>query len=272
MAGRRNRSLGESEGDSYLASLSDLMVGMLFIFIIMLMAFALSYRSAEDDSSATVEALATMVDEVTRKTAFLEKGQALLTENKVMLDRMLEEIRRALAERKVDATVEEGGVLRLRDSMPFASGDADLGPVAARTTAILAETLAGIMPCYSATAAKRGRCPADSRPILEGVFIEGHTDNQPISGKYRDNWVLSTARASNTYEAIKAAAPTLGQLRNGTGKVMFGVSGYGEERPVASNESNTSRALNRRIDLRFLLATPTPEQLERIRREVEAVR
>ena len=35
------------DDDSYLASVSDLMVGMLFVFIIMLMGFALSYRSAE---------------------------------------------------------------------------------------------------------------------------------------------------------------------------------------------------------------------------------
>ncbi len=270
MSARRARRGSEGESDSYLASMSDLMVGMLFIFIIMLMTFALSYRSAQDESSATVESLSSLVDEVTRKTAILERGQALLTENKVMLDRMLAELQAALAERGVKATIEEGGVLRLRDSMPFASGEADIGPVAGRTAAILAETFARILPCYSV--AGSGHCPANTRPILEAVFIEGHTDNQPISGKFRDNWVLSTARASNTYEAITAAGPALTHLKNGAGKAMFGVSGYGEERPVAGNDSEPNRALNRRIDLRFLLATPTPEQLERIRHEAEAVR
>ena len=42
------RPAGEEEG--YLASVSDLMVGMLFVFIIMLMAYALSYRSAQEQA------------------------------------------------------------------------------------------------------------------------------------------------------------------------------------------------------------------------------
>src|SRR5437879_2719885 len=37
--------------ESYLASLSDLMVGMLFFFIILLMAFALNYHAAEKESA-----------------------------------------------------------------------------------------------------------------------------------------------------------------------------------------------------------------------------
>lgn len=41
--------------ESYLASLSDLMVGLLFIFIIILMAFALNYRQAEMVSEQTAE-------------------------------------------------------------------------------------------------------------------------------------------------------------------------------------------------------------------------
>src|SRR5918911_2945414 len=41
------------EEDSYLASVSDLMVGMLFVFIIMLMAFALNFRTAEQEAAQT---------------------------------------------------------------------------------------------------------------------------------------------------------------------------------------------------------------------------
>ena len=40
----------EHAEESYLASLSDLMVGMLFFFIILLMAFALNYHAAEKES------------------------------------------------------------------------------------------------------------------------------------------------------------------------------------------------------------------------------
>ncbi len=40
------------EEDNYLASVSDLMVGLLFVFIIMLMAFALNLRTAEEQADA----------------------------------------------------------------------------------------------------------------------------------------------------------------------------------------------------------------------------
>ena len=41
----------EHAEESYLASLSDLMVGMLFFFIILLMAFALNFHAAEQKSA-----------------------------------------------------------------------------------------------------------------------------------------------------------------------------------------------------------------------------
>ena len=45
------RPTATDEEPSYLVSVSDLMVGMLFIFIIILMAFALNFRVAQDDAT-----------------------------------------------------------------------------------------------------------------------------------------------------------------------------------------------------------------------------
>ena len=39
----------QREGDGYFASVSDLMVGILFVFLLMLTIFALNYRQAEQD-------------------------------------------------------------------------------------------------------------------------------------------------------------------------------------------------------------------------------
>ena len=46
-----------AEDESYFVSVSDLMVGLLFLFIIILMAFALNFRSAEDAAEETLDAL-----------------------------------------------------------------------------------------------------------------------------------------------------------------------------------------------------------------------
>ena len=40
------------ESENYFISMTDMMVGMLFIFLIMLMVFALNYRIGDDDLKA----------------------------------------------------------------------------------------------------------------------------------------------------------------------------------------------------------------------------
>jgi len=41
---RGSRHAADEEGDGYFASVSDLMVGILFVFLLMLTVFALNYR------------------------------------------------------------------------------------------------------------------------------------------------------------------------------------------------------------------------------------
>ena len=75
------------------------------------------------------------------------------------------------------------------------------------------------------------------------ILIEGHTDDVPIAPKFRDryasNWELSTARAHAVRRYV------LG--RGKADPARFAVVGYGEQRPVASNESAEGRAKNRRV-------------------------
>jgi chemotaxis protein MotB len=77
------------------------------------------------------------------------------------------------------------------------------------------------------------------------IRIEGHTDNKPISGslqsKYPSNWELSTARAT-------AVARYLQDSANVDPKRLI-AAGYGEFRPIASNDTPESRAQNRRIEI-----------------------
>src|SRR6266481_4680529 len=43
------------EGENYFVSMTDMMVGMLFIFIILLMSFALLFRQQTDEQERTTE-------------------------------------------------------------------------------------------------------------------------------------------------------------------------------------------------------------------------
>ncbi len=72
-------------------------------------------------------------------------------------------------------------------------------------------------------------------------LVTGHTDNVPISSsKFKSNWELSTARAVNVVTYLQDAGVTPQNLA---------AAGYGEYDPVASNETDEGKALNRRIEI-----------------------
>lgn len=73
------------------------------------------------------------------------------------------------------------------------------------------------------------------------VWIEGHTDNEPIrKSKFRSNLELSIARALSVFQYLTKSGVSEGQLV---------VAGYGEHNPVASNRSADGRTRNRRVQL-----------------------
>ena len=85
--------------------------------------------------------------------------------------------------------------------------------------------------------------------ILRGkqseIRIEGHTDNTPVtSGRYRNNWELSTLRATRIVDFMAREyhfSPAL-----------LSSAGYGEFRPIAENATAAGRQKNRRVDIVIL--------------------
>jgi chemotaxis protein MotB len=91
-----------------------------------------------------------------------------------------------------------------------------------------------------------------ARPVLSALArlladsgvsfrVEGHTDNLPVHGRYRNNWALSAARAVNVLTFLLAAAP-IDPRRTST--VAFGAS-----RPLVPNDTGDHRRQNRRVDV-----------------------
>lgn len=74
------------------------------------------------------------------------------------------------------------------------------------------------------------------------VRVEGHTDNVPIrTARYPSNWELSIARAVNV---VKYFAD-FGKIN----PQRLSAVGYGETRPVVSNDTAMSRTKNRRVEI-----------------------
>lgn len=86
------------------------------------------------------------------------------------------------------------------------------------------------------------RIAATLRPMGYSIRVEGHTDNTPIhTAQFPSNWELSTARATFLLQYLIS-----------TGNIppdQLSAVGYGEYRPVASNDTAEGRAANRRVDL-----------------------
>ena len=77
------------------------------------------------------------------------------------------------------------------------------------------------------------------------IRVDGHTDNQPLSGqgRYRDNWELSQARA---LAVVRYMVEGLGFPAD-----RLLPAGFADTRPVALGDTPEARAQNRRIELKL---------------------
>ena len=117
-------------------------------------------------------------------------------------------------------------IINLTSEVLFKSGSAEIKPEGQKVLVLIAATL-------------------NNFPNRQ-VFIEGHTDNIPMSNSsgYRSNWELSSARA--------ISAALILQANNQVSPKRLKVVGHSEFKPITSNETEEGRRLNRRIEIRLL--------------------
>ena len=74
------------------------------------------------------------------------------------------------------------------------------------------------------------------------IVVAGHSDDLPIStGRFRDNWDLSAARAVSVIRELVN--------RHGLDPARLEAKGYADTRPLVPNDSETHRLRNRRIEI-----------------------
>lgn len=78
----------------------------------------------------------------------------------------------------------------------------------------------------------------------KAIRVEGHTDNVAISGAlmriFPTNWELSAARAINVTKYLQ---------QQGIDSALLSAAAFGEQKPVADNDTKEGRAKNRRIEI-----------------------
>jgi len=227
----------EANEDSYYVSISDMLIGLLFLFIIMLMYVALQLRETTDVLKTSEQT----------RTELLQKLSSYLTERNVAAEADF-----------------KAGVLRLPDEILFEKGRDEPKADGVRALQILADGFAEHLPCYTYQQSPMipPVCTREAHTV-EAIFIEGHTDNDRFTstGRLRDNWDLSAARASNTFRILNSYKPSLTEfLSDAPGSpeasALFSIAGYADERPVDVGSDEMAKSRNRRIDIRIVMASP----------------
>jgi len=97
------------------------------------------------------------------------------------------------------------------------------------------------------------------------IGVEGHTDNVPIKySGWKSNWELSTARATSVLHYLEDDC--------GLMPTKLSATGYGEYRPVESNDIEEGRQSNRRVEI---IIKPLPEaavEYEEVEEGVEYIK
>ncbi|MGR5132978.1 flagellar motor protein MotB [Vibrio alfacsensis] len=149
------------------------------------------------------------------------------------MDTLMESIKKAL-EREIEQgaiEVENLGqqiVIRMREKGAFPEGSAFLQPKfrpLVRQIAELVKDVPGI------------------------VRISGHTDDQKLDSElYRSNWDLSSQRAVSVAQEMEKV--------RGFSHQRLRVRGMADTQPLVPNDSDTNRALNRRVEISIMQGEP----------------
>lgn len=251
---RSKRSRAALENDNpYELSFSDMMSGLLMVFILASMALVLQLINVQVD---------------------LKTEKEHLTKAENVRGELLTEIQEELNKEGIDVHLSENSsVLRIPEkvinfksaSFRLPSGEDNEFKIR-RIAEVIDEKL---------SVGKR-------KDYIDTIFVEGHTDSQPYNDpRIKGNWGLSTFRAIQLWEFwghCEGRASNLQYLTNKDNKLMFSVSGYADTRPIVCIEDDNRNeqtscqefyplerkdeaySKNRRIDIRFTVRKPKSEE------------
>lgn len=167
-------------------------------------------------------------DDVATDSPEDESDSIVITEQQ-KLEQVKAEVDNLIAQSGLNSRVvtkieERGLVISFTDSIFFDSGTADVKEDYKRQLIEISRVL---------------------NKIDNYIRVEGHTDNVAIkTNLFNSNWQLSAVRAANVVEIF------INQCGINSNKLS--AIGYGEFRPIQTNDTEAGRAANRRVDIVIL--------------------
>ncbi|MHB1650921.1 MAG: flagellar motor protein MotB [Desulfitobacteriaceae bacterium] len=158
-----------------------------------------------------------------------KQGQGNIDQENLTIEVIKAKLDKFAADNHIQTTLvssieERGLVVSIQDTLLFDSGSATITPRARQILTKISAVLASA-PNY--------------------IKVEGHTDNLPIhTPQFPSNWELSVLRATNVVQILIT--------EGGIPADHLSATGYGEYRPIAANDTEAGRSINRRVDLVIL--------------------
>ncbi|AVM23563.1 flagellar motor protein MotB [Bacillus pumilus] len=179
-----------------------------------------SMQSTEETENSDQIKKAAEEDEEAKAKA---RDQAVLTKVKKQVDSFITD--KKLGSKLETKLTEEGLLITIEDSIFFDSGRAVIRP----QDVPLAKEISKLLVINPA----------------RDIVISGHTDNVPIrNSEFESNWYLSAIRAVN-FLSILLENSNLDQEN-------FSTKGFGEFKPIATNDTAEGRSKNRRVEVLIL--------------------
>lgn len=241
----RSHSENVDEENPYWISFSDIMAGLLVIFIMASLALILELIQVQEKLNQTQIEVSKAIKEIAKAEQVRQH--------------ILYEIKEELMQKNILVEVSDNdSVLRIPDQqLSFKTNEYTIPPE--KSSQLIVKAIGNAL--------HRSITKENRFKYLDTVFIEGHTDSRR-SSRHMGNWGLSTFRAISIWdfwnEHLDHENP-LASLKNHDGKPLFSVSGYAESRPVNLLERTEAELQqNRRIDIRFTVKRPTIHQYEQV--------
>lgn len=214
---------------AWMATFSDMMTLLLTFFVLLLSMASLDQQKIKEAIGSLQGSLGVLQGgtktDINIQT-LIPSLEIVDVAKRKLIERNFDEVRKWLAQLKMENKVladrtEQGILIQVDSQVLFQVGAAEVNPGASIILHKIAEML---------------------RSNKAEIRIEGHTDNVSIhTERYPSNWELSTARAVRVLRYF-VEEEKMDPLR-------FSAVGYGDTRPIASNDTPEGRAKNRRVTL-----------------------
>ncbi|WMT28056.1 flagellar motor protein MotB [Bacillus aerius] len=243
---RKNHDHEDHVDESWLIPYADLLTLLLALFIVLFASSSIDAAKYEQmaksfnvvftggtgvmDQSSMQSTEETENSNQTQKSAEDDDEAKAKARDQAVLTKVKKQVDSFIADKKLGSKLEtkltdEGLLITIEDSIFFDSGRA----VIRSQDVPLAKEISKLLVINPA----------------RDIVISGHTDNVPIrNSEFESNWYLSAIRAVNFLNIL---------LENSNlDQENFSTKGYGEFKPIASNDTAEGRSKNRRVEVLIL--------------------